>query len=107
MQGTYKITSIKFGGTCSNRGENKTDEYSKIRIGKMIRIDETNEPKVGQCAYLPYVSGPKGRVLIWNAMITSYITKIDDKDTMVILETQNSIYEFEKMEEQEWCCMRL
>lgn len=99
MQGIYKITSIKFGGTGSKRGEDKTDDYSKKRIGRTIQIGEDNQPKVGQCSYLPYVKDVDGSDMNWNAMITSYVTKIEDKDDAIVLETQNSIYEFEKVVE--------
>ena len=98
MNGVYKIASIKFR-TGSKRGEEKTDDYSKKRIGRTIRITEENEPKAGQCAYLPYVKDADGNDLSWNAMITSYVTKVDEKDDVVILETQNSVYEFEKVVE--------
>ena len=45
MQGIYRIASIKFGGTGSKRGEDKTDEYSMTRIGRTINIlpEDCNE----------------------------------------------------------------
>ena len=97
MQGVYRISSIKFNGAGSKYGEEKTDEYSLKRIGRTVDI--TNSLlSVGACGYIPYIKDVDGTDIGWNAMITSYITKLNEQENKIIVETQNSIYEFEREE---------
>lgn len=95
----YKIKSISHTGTKGTRGIERTDGRYPLRIGRTVNIDLKNLLE-GTPLILSYVKDEKGndysRYYLRCSMIQS-IHVVSDK--LFTVETNNSIYEFEKESE--------
>lgn len=90
---TYKIKSIRHSGSCGMRGEIRTDGFYPLRIGTLCTVPflEVGEPVLldyppDQCGYeLPYI------------LRTSRLKAYSETDINLMFETNNSIFELEKL----------
>ena len=100
----YKIKSIKHSGTCGWRGTERTDGRYPLRIGRVVSLEykclETGYPLV-----IRYMKDSDGSPMRFSLLKTSNVIdfKIEFRsyDLYVVVETENSIFEFERVDEIE------
>lgn len=93
----WKIKSIKHSGTCGKRGTERTEPYYAARNRCMVEFDY-DDLKVGQPAILYYSPRKEN---YGNGICTSFVKSIlpNSFDKTCILETENSIFKLECLEE--------
>lgn len=96
----YKIKSIYHSGRKGTRGTARTDGRYPLRIGRTVNIDLQNLVE-GTPLVLPYVvKDKKGNDCSGYYLRCSRIQSIHIvSEKLFTVETNNSIYEFEKREE--------
>lgn len=92
---TYKIKSIKHSGRKEKRGNNRTDGRYPKRIGRIVELDPFELIR-GYPLYLYYLKDSDGSDYI-GTFLTSFIVDVIQDNNTLIVETNNSIYEFEKV----------
>ena len=101
----YKIKSIKHSGTCGERGTDRTDNRYPLRIGRVVELD-INYIEIGYPLLLQYVKDYDGTPMKFSLLKTSKIKNciiIDDLEGItkyVMIETENSIFEFERVDNE-------
>lgn len=92
----YRIKSIKHSGRKGIRGTDRTDGRYPIRIGRTVDMDfEYIYPGVSM--WLNYVKNSDGSDYSNKMLLTSKVVDIEKQnEDIVIVETINSIFEFEK-----------
>ena len=96
---TYKIKSISHSGRKGNRGVERTDGRYPLRIGRTVNIDLKNLLE-GTPLILSYVKDEKGNDYS-GYLRCSMIQSIHIvSENLFTVETNNSIYEFEKESEE-------
>ena len=95
----YKIKSILHNGRKGKRYTNRTDGKYPNRINRIVEIDE-RDIVIGAPYFIQYVKDEHGNDYRNMVLTTSYVTDWDYlyEDTIYI-ETYNSIYEFEMVDE--------
>lgn len=95
----YKIKSITHSGSKGNRGIARTDGRYPLRIGRTVEIDLKNLVE-GIPLIISYVRDEKGNDYRGYYLKCSSIQSIHIvSEKLFTVETNNSIYEFEKSEE--------
>ena len=92
----YKIKEILHSGSCGIRGTKRTDGRYPLRIGRTVDIDVTKLTEDAPMI-IRYVSDSDGTSLEGLVLYTSHVISITVKVTEVIVETENSIYVFERI----------
>lgn len=92
----YKIKNILHSGSCGVRETKRTDGRYPLRIGRIVELDVNkiirNVPMI-----ISYVCDSDGTSLEGLVLYTSRVVSITVKVTEVTIETENSIYVFERM----------
>ena len=93
--GIYRIKSIAYSGTKGTRGFPRTDGRYPLRIGRTVRL-YMGHIAIGMPLILEYVKDENGND--YSGYLRCFVIRgihfIDDKRGCV--ETNNTIYEFEK-----------
>lgn len=96
----YKIKSITHSGSKGNRGIARTDGRYPLRIGRTVKIDLQNLVK-GTPLILSYVKDEKENDYSGYYLKCSRIQSVHIvSEKLFTVETNNSIYEFEKESEE-------
>ena len=96
----YKIKSISHSGTKGNRGLPRTDGRRPLRIGRTVKIDISHLVE-GTPLILDYVKDENGNDYSGNWLRCSRIQSIHIvSEDLFVVETNNTIYEFEKESEE-------
>lgn len=96
---TYKIKSISHSGKKGNRGIERTDGRYPLRIGRTVGID-LKDLIIGTPLILSYIKEEKGNDYSGYYLQCSRIQNIHIvSEKIFTVETDNSIYEFEKESE--------
>ena len=96
----YKIKSISHSGRKGSRGIERTDGRYPLRIGRIVNIDLKNLLE-GTPLILSYVKDEKGNDYSGYCLRCSMIQSIHIvSENLFTIETNNSIYEFEKESEE-------
>lgn len=96
----YKIKSISHSGRKGTRGTARTDGRYPLRIGRTVKIDLQNLVE-GTPLVLSYVKDEKGNDYNEYYLRCSRIQSIHiPSEKSFTVETNNSIYEFEKEMEE-------
>lgn len=94
----YKIKSISHSGTKGTRGLPRTDGRYPLRIGRIVRIDISHLVE-GTPLILEYVKDENGNDYSGYFLRCSRIQSIHVvSENWFTVETNNTIYEFEKSE---------
>lgn len=96
---TYKIKRILHSGTFGERGTSRTDGRYPLRIGRTCRL-RLDRIENGWPMVVYYLTDTDGSDYSGNYMVTSTVVGMIDLPSSLLVETQNSIFEFEKMESQ-------
>lgn len=97
---TYKIKRISHSGKKGARGTKRTDGRYPLRIGRTVKIDLQNLVE-GTPLILSYVKDEKGNDYSGYYLRCSMIQSIHIvSENLFTVETNNSIYEFEKESEE-------
>lgn len=89
----YKITRILHSGSVGVRGTDRKDGRYPTRIGKIVELD-LSDLEVGRPAIMAYVG-------TMSFLQTSSVVGIHSVfDNIVCIETINSIFELQKVEDQ-------
>ena len=100
----YKIKSIKHSGTCDERNTDRTDGRYPLRIGRIVNLD-VDYIEIGLPLVLRYVKDSDGTPMKFSLLKTSNVVEVTSVGELginplrVIVETENSIFEFERVEE--------
>lgn len=98
----YKIKSIKHNGTCDECGTERTDDRYHQRIGRVVELN-IDDIEIGYPLVIRYVKDSDGTPMKFSSLKTSYVTsvncagKISRNSLFVVVETENSIFEFERV----------
>ena len=102
----YKIKSIKHSGTYGERGTDRTDGRYPLRIDRIVDFD-IKDIEVGYPLLLQYIKDYDGTPMKFSLLKTSNIVEVTNIGELgisplsVIVETENSIFEFERVDEIE------
>ena len=98
----YKIKSIKHSGTCGERGTERTDGRYPLRIDRIVELN-IDDIEIGYPLMIRYVRDSDDTPMKFSFLKTSYVTsvnsvgKISRNSLFVVVETENSIFEFERV----------
>lgn len=96
----YKIKAIAHSGTKGTRGLPRTDGRYPLRIGRTVRIDISHLVE-GTPLILEYVKDKNGNDYSGYFLRCSRIQGIHIvTENLFVVETNNTIYEFEKEKEE-------
>lgn len=102
----YKIKSIKHSGTCGERDTDRTDGRYPLRIGRIIDLN-IKDIQVGAPLVIKYVRDTDGASMRWQVLRTSSVFNIEvdscfnSEPIIKSIETHNSVFEFERVEDDE------
>ena len=94
----YKIKQILHTGTCGDFGTERTDGRYPKRIGRVVEID-SNKLQVDRSMVIRYVRESDGTPIEGLYLFTSYIISISENINKLKVTTLNSIYIFERVQE--------
>ena len=98
--GYYRIKSILHSGTYGKRNTPRTDDRYPLRINRIVDLNDDplhDDIELGKSLAIKYVKDEKGNDL-WGYLVTSCVVDWDYVfNNMIRVETNNSIYEFEKI----------
>ena len=92
----YKIKSIKHSGRKELRGTDRTDGRYQERVGRTVNLDNISDYKIGNTFWINYLRLADGSDYSNMCLRCSRLVKITDTGDTVMVETNNTIYEFEK-----------
>ena len=96
----FRIESIKHSGTYGKRGTERTDGRYPLRIGRVVSL-EYDFLKTGYPLVIRYMKDSDGTPMRFDFLNTSNIidfkTEFRPYDLYVIVETENSIFEFKRL----------
>ena len=101
----YKIESIKHSGTCGKRGTERTDGIYPFRIGRVVKLN-IDDIEIEYPLVIRYVKDSDGTPMRYLVLRTSFVKSFEyskDKNgeiTCINVETENSIYEFKKVNDE-------
>jgi hypothetical protein len=96
----FKIISILHSGSKGKRGIVRTDGRYPTRINRIVQFDCWNDIKIGQPLVMNYVKDEDGNDYMGFGLITSIVKDWDFiYDGVIKIETLNSIYELEEINE--------
>ena len=94
----YKIKSILHSGRKGDRNTPRTDGKYPMRINRIVEFDVKNIV-IGYPFYFDYIKDENGNDYTGFYFRTSFVKDWDYVyDNVIHIETNNSIYEFEKVE---------
>lgn len=95
----YRIAKITYSGTNGNntRGLDRKDGRYPLRINRIVDID-VNDFRIGDIGCIRYIKDAQGNDYN-NTLYTSTIISIKATIGTIILETVNSIYVFESIDD--------
>ena len=94
----YKIKSILHSGRKGEIGTPRTDGRYPMRIGRIVEFDVKNI-EIGYPFYFDYIKDENGNDYTGMYFRTSFVKDWDYVfDGVIRIETNNSIYEFERVE---------
>lgn len=102
----YKIKSIKHSGTCGERDTDRTDGRYPLRIGRIVKLD-MGDIEIGYPLVVRYVRNSDGTPMRFSLLKTSNVVSVNSVGEIecdplfIVIETENSIFEFERVEEDE------
>lgn len=95
----YKIKSILHSGTKGKRGTSREDGRYPLRIGRIVQLD-ANMLREETSLILNYIKDENGNDYRGHYLICSAIKGWDYVyDNVIRIETNNSIYELEEVED--------
>lgn len=94
----YKIINISHTGNSGKRDETRKDGRYPLRIGRIVDLD-VQQIRVGKPMNLNYLLNADGSDYSKKHLTTSPITNLNKMERKLIIETVNSIFEFEKIED--------
>ena len=103
---SYKITSIKHGGTYSERDTERQDGRYPLRIGRIVNLD-VDYIEIGYPLVIRYVRDSDDTPMKFSLLKTSNVVSVNSVGEIkcdplfVVVETENSIFEFERVGEDE------
>lgn len=101
----YKIKSIKHSGTCGERDTDRTDGRYPLRIGRVVELD-VDYIEIGFPLILRYIKDSDGTPMKFSLLKTSDVVQVTSIGELwtnpldVIVKTENSIFEFERVEDE-------
>lgn len=97
----YKIKQILHSGRKGARYTPRTDGKYPLRINRIVKFDE-NDIKIGECLLWDYIKDENGNYYKGYQFRTSFVKDWDyEYEDVISVETNNSIYVFEKVNEYE------
>lgn len=102
----YKIVSIKHSGTCGKRGTERTDGRYPLRIGRVVKLN-IDDIEIGYPLLIRYIKDSDGTSMKFSLLKTSCVKNYITVDVLegivkyITIETQNSIFEFERVDDNE------
>ena len=97
----YRIKSIKHSGRKGERGLSRTDGRYPQRVGRIVKIN-INDLTIGVPLILDYVKDENGNDYSNFYLRCSIINEIHIvSNSLFCVETNNTIYEFERVESEE------
>ncbi len=95
----YRIAKITYSGANGNntRGLDRKDGRYPLRINRIVDID-VNDFRIGDIGHIRYIKDAQGNDYN-NTLYTSTIISIKATIGTIILETVNSIYVFESIDD--------
>lgn len=98
----YKIKSIQHSGTFGKRYSERTDGRYPNRIDRIVDIDIKNI-KIDYPLIINYVRDSDGTPMYMKCLRTSYVKGfgLNEVTKHLIVETENSIFDFERIYEDE------
>lgn len=101
----YRIKSILHSGRKGERNTQRTDGRYPLRINRIIELND-KDIIIGVPLVITYVKDENGDDYRGYYLHTSYVVDWDyEFDNLIRIETNNSIYEFEKVEGEEYANM--
>ena len=98
MKSYYKIKSILHSGRKGERNTTRIDGRYPMRIGRIVEFDP-KDIVIGQCFWFDYIKDENGNDYRRYEFRTSFVKDWDYVyDNVIRIETNNSIYEFERVE---------
>jgi hypothetical protein len=94
----YKIINISHTENSGKRGETRKDGRYPLRIGRIVDLD-FQQIRVGEPMNLNYLLDADGSDYSKKHLTTSSVTNLNRLERKLIIETANSIFEFEKIED--------
>ena len=94
----YKIINISHTEKSGERGEPRKDGRYPLRIGRIVDLD-FQQIRVGEPINLNYLLDTDGSDYGGKHLITSSVANLNKLERKLIIETVNSIFEFEKIED--------
>ena len=94
----YKIINISHTGNSGKRDETRKDGRYPLRIGRIVDLD-IQKIRVGESLNLDYLLDADGSDYGGKRLITSPVANLNKLERKLIIETVNSIFEFEKIED--------
>lgn len=92
----YKIVRIAHTGTKGKKGIDRTDGRYPFRIGRIVSL-VPEIVKRGYPLYLSYLFDSDGSVMHDKVLKTSMVKNVTVDGNRVIIETENSMFELEKV----------
>lgn len=95
----YKIIDIQHTGSFEERGTQRKDGRYPKRIGRTVTDELVNSSKPGNQLILQYITDENGNDYSDKFLCCSKLMNKSFQENQVILETRNSIYVLEKIDE--------
>nr|WP_297933166.1 hypothetical protein [uncultured Lachnoclostridium sp.] len=102
----YKIKNIKHSGTYGKRDTERTDGRYPIRIGRIVNLD-VDYIEIGYPLVVRYVRDSDDTPMKFSLLKTSNVVsansvgEVECDPSFIVVETENSIFKFERVEEDE------
>ena len=93
----YKIKSIKHSGTCGERDTERTDGRYPLRIDRVVKLGCI---EIGYPLIIQYVRDSDGTSMEFSLLKTSNVKNYIISDDEMSIETENSIFEFERVDDE-------
>ena len=95
----YKIIDIQHSGSYGERGTTRTDLRYPKRIGRIVTDETVNNSELGYQLILQYITDENGNDYSGKFLCCSKLMNKNFQGNQVILETRNTIYILEKINE--------
>lgn len=92
----YRIKSIKHSGKKGERGTDRTDDRYPMRIGRTVEVTPFDIVP-GVPLWINYLKDSDGSDYSNMTLRTSFVVDVDGNDDLFTVETNNSIFEFERV----------
>ena len=101
MQNYYRIKSILHSGKLGERGTPRTDGYNASRVNRIIKFNDSvryGSIQVGFPMTAQYIRDENGKSIPWGFCTSTVVDWDYISEDTIRVETQNTIYEFERVE---------